>query len=284
MCVGGGLFVLGLVGDHRHWWKDVSFWPNVMTSLSGFFFGVPIALVLLATITQEREDKSQRDKLEQLSSTAWGQFVLRVTGFCATDRIFVLHLAAKQLAPLWADISTQIDRFAHGDHDPPWPQARDDEEHSAFVAKLRPWAGEVEGILRLIDGVLPAGSDLQVEWVGVQRSWAVLDTYVKLQRFELGLDRIDDQIDTRLQHKMLRDGNPIGDFSEMHDLTMPNIPAYLRRLADMNRVDRYISMHHRRGLLSSDRYAGNASAAAEFLELLRLDVLRAEEVGGWPGA
>src|SRR6185312_5372848 len=109
---------VGLVGDDRGWWQGLSFLPNAMTSLSGFFVGVPVALVLLSTITQEREDKSERDKLEQLSSTAWDQFVQRVTAFCAPDRIRVLHVAAKQLAPIWADISTQITHFARWEGGP----------------------------------------------------------------------------------------------------------------------------------------------------------------------
>ena len=178
MFVGAALFVIGLIGDDLCWWQGLSFWPNAMTSLSGFFFGVPVALVLLSTITQEREDKSERDKLEQLSSTAWDQYVQRVTAFCAPDRIRVLHVAAKQLAPIWADISTQITHFAN------WEgrgaQSDREKEYRTLNSRFRPWADEIEGLLRQIGNVLPAGSDLQVEWVGVQRSWAVLDTYVKL--------------------------------------------------------------------------------------------------------
>lgn len=289
--MGAALVIIGVVGDCRGWWHDLSFVPNAITSLAGFFVGVPVALVLLSTITQEREDKSERDKLEQLSSTAWEQFAQRVTAFCAPDRIRVLHLAAKRLAPVWADSSTQIRRFAGWDRG---EAPADQEEYRALNSRFRPWADEIDGLLRHIDNVLPAGSDLQVEWVGVQRSWAVLDTYVKLQRFERGLGWIEDPIDSRLQHKMIRENNPIGFFSESHDLrnttydpAMQDIPQYLRHCADLGFDDLAREACIRTtppNSLPPDRYAANASAAAEFLELLRRDVVQAGEVGGWPGA
>ena len=102
-------------------------------------------------------------------------------------------------------------------------------------------------------------------------------------------------MDSRLQHKMIRENNPIGFFSESHDLmnatyhpAMQDIPAYLRRCADLDEFnDLWAEARNRSGpayRFSSDRYAANASRAAEFLELLRLDVVQAEEIGGWPGA
>ncbi|WP_041181216.1 hypothetical protein [Mycobacterium canetti] len=291
MLLGAGLFTAGLTGDCLGWWKVLAFWPNAMTSLAGFFFGVPIALVLLSTIDQERENKSQRDKLEQLSSTAWDQFVHRVEAFCAPDRIEALHLVAKQLAPIWADIATQIVHFGRRDRGRHEGTGKPDTEYLTLVSRFLPWAEKIELLLSRI--AVPAGSDLQVEWVGVQRSWAVLDTYVKLQRFELGLSWFSDQVDTRLQHKMLREGNPISDFSESHDLkktlqypALRDIPAYLKHCAELG-FDALISEARKTTgpayTLSSDRYAAKASAAAEFLELLALDVQQAE-AEQWLGA
>jgi hypothetical protein len=96
------LFAAGVVGDFLGWWTGLAFVPNALTSLSGFFVGAPIALVLLSTFQAEREMHAQRDKIAALSNAAWESFAENVYAYCSQARqTGALGIPANGLSAMW---------------------------------------------------------------------------------------------------------------------------------------------------------------------------------------
>ncbi|MFE6714027.1 hypothetical protein [Streptomyces sp. NPDC057695] len=50
------LAVLGYVGDRRGWWDGLGFTTNIVSSFTGLLFGLPLALVFVAHLTDLQED------------------------------------------------------------------------------------------------------------------------------------------------------------------------------------------------------------------------------------
>lgn len=74
---------------------EVGLSAQPFNSIVGFLIGVPVALVLLTTLANEREDK----QLERLSYAAWDDFAERVKIFCSDSRIEALESNTR-----WTDL------------------------------------------------------------------------------------------------------------------------------------------------------------------------------------
>jgi hypothetical protein len=293
MVIGVGLFGCGVAGDIPGWWSGLGFAPNAVTSLSGFFVGVPIALVLLSTISAEREEKSQIDKVEALSAAAWADYSHKVTAFCSDERIAALNFAGAALADRWDDYRMMClyftDIFKNAEnYKPP-----SDELFDELVTALPEMADNLEHMVN--DHVLsavPNQLDAETKWLSLVRSWSLLDTYVKVQRFERNLDWLPEDLDTRIQQKMLHAASPFKEFLDLHKeygelencAGIANMPEYFRTLASIGRKEALEVLNDRGEpiwKLTSGECANSAFDTKDFLLSLRDDVAQAEtNMGG----
>jgi hypothetical protein len=293
MLLGIAIFVAGVIGDWRGWWKDLNFWPNAMTSLSGFFIGVPVALVLLSTLQAEREEKSELDKLNGLSDAAWKEFCDRVDVFCSADRISAHRVAHDEITKRWSEIAHGIRKY-FGTNDP----AEDvsipsDDEYAAFVVQLPKWADDLDSALRKALR-LRSKLTLEVEWAGIRQSWNMLNSYIKVRRTERKKNWIRDPIDSRLQRKLMQAEMPIAEFNAIHDTdggfpfgAMGDFSGYLRRCANMSKEEIQQSMKSADAPAYGfpvEEYSSRALAAAEYLRELKSDVSDATSGDDWPSA
>ena len=76
LALGVALFVVCLIADltGAEWMKTYAYIPNILAGLTGFLIGVPFALIVLASLATQRDEKSASDRVEVVSQIAWNQF------------------------------------------------------------------------------------------------------------------------------------------------------------------------------------------------------------------
>jgi hypothetical protein len=310
--LGALTFIAGIAGDLLDWWSNLNFWPNAMSSISGFFVGVPTALVLLSTITREREDKLQRGKIEALSDRAWREFASRVYRYCSIEQSEARLALTGALAHVWEGLRKRSVEIV--DPTPSEATRPSDDVLDELITAFRAVADEMDGFLRHIADMWPSGEMLTMQWFAIVRAWTLLDVYVKIQRFECGLvEWIAEGPDAQIQQKMLHEPAPVTDFSVLHDefylggadilspsvgvLDSPSIgvispkagmaaiPGHLKRLASEGRESVYDAIRDTNGVfhrLTEAVYLEAASKATLFLAELGSAVYAAENAEGWP--
>lgn len=65
--VGALLMSLGFIADVRGFWKDASFSPSFLSSLTSACFGIPLALVVLRYLIEQQEERSARRAAQRLA-------------------------------------------------------------------------------------------------------------------------------------------------------------------------------------------------------------------------
>ena len=288
---GVGIFGLGVIGDWLGWWGALSYVPNAMTSLAGFFVGVPVALVFLSTWAGEREEKSQLDNLRSLSDSAWRDYYGRVSEFCSVERIVAYRVAGSAIADQWEQIAEGIRAYFGSDDLYAVAEMPTDQAYEAFIAQLPKWADDLDRVLSRAQQ-LRSLWDLRAEWVSIQQSWGLLNSYVKIQRFERKLPWIEPRIDARIQHKMALPEMPLTEFNRIHDTAggyingaMGDMSRYLRRCAEMTKDEIQQNMRGTSApayLFPVDEYRRRASDAADFLSDLMKYLSLAQAGSGWP--
>jgi hypothetical protein len=73
------------------WLSDHAYIPNILAGFTGFLIGVPVAAVVLATFTTQREEKVALDRVNRLSKSAWYTFRDAAYEFCSKERVEALE-------------------------------------------------------------------------------------------------------------------------------------------------------------------------------------------------
>lgn len=289
--IGAVLVIAAVVLDLLGMWPHWTFLPNLVNSLAGFFIGVPVALVLLETLTNEREN----NKIERLSCAAWTDFADRVRAFCSDARIRALDDAEQKLAELWRAIRDELLTYMP-EHSKAIVHLPKDETYTAFQERMKRWCQQMTNQCTSIDKAVGNAASLEPEWLAIRRSWTLLDVMVKVQRIGADLEWLPDDIDTGLQIKMERGGNPIAAFSDAHDKKaryqefppMGDVPHWICKRSRDGRHDfaQWIagSPHSAPFTLDADTYKSHAVHARMFLEELRALVDAAEDGDEWPAS
>jgi len=275
-------------------WPSWTFLPNVVNTFSGFLIGVPVALVLFTTLTNEREN----NRLERLSCGAWNDFADRVRAFCSTDRVQALEDAELSLGELWRTIRQEMLDAIGPDATKAIVTLPKDGAYSDFQGHLELWCQQMTTQFSSIEKRFPNAGTLELEWLAIRRSWTVLDVSVKTQRFAAdNRGWLPETIDTSLQQKLERSGNPLSEFSDIHDKKGPDL-----EYPPMGSVPHWICKFSRRSrqefaqqvagatklsppyTLCAGTYISAAVHARMFLEELVTSIDNAENVDGWPGS
>ena len=95
MCVSLWLTDLGIGFTEPHWitrfnaeWlHNHGYIPNILAGLTGFFIGVPVALVVLETIKSDYVRQEQIDAVDRITKVAVRDFSEAVNAMCTDERI-----------------------------------------------------------------------------------------------------------------------------------------------------------------------------------------------------
>ncbi|GAA2400207.1 hypothetical protein [Mycolicibacterium llatzerense] len=76
------------------WFHTHAYVPNILAALTGFLIGAPVALIVLATFTVQREEQAALDRVNRLSQVAWYNFLDAVIAFDPRERLDAVQNAA----------------------------------------------------------------------------------------------------------------------------------------------------------------------------------------------
>ncbi|WP_156772030.1 hypothetical protein [Mycobacterium sp. 1245805.9] len=285
------------------WFHNHAYIPNVLAGFTGFLIGAPVATVVLATFTIQREEKAALDKVNRISVLAWKAFRDAVMEFCSEQRIQALDSGAAHvqrtnktaihdLSGFISLMFTDTDE-SHPDHTA--IRKQHDQLAERLLQSIRRDARLLETALNNVSESVTADRALQVRWSTVKGAWNMLDQYVRIQRLERNLlwfDSVDSEIDSEIRASMSRDGNPISLFSSIHESTgnwnppqsmsdaLDSLKSYALRDRGQLR-DHLLGNRSVYGWTSVDEYQRRAKEAAEFLRGLRTHVEKVD-AANWP--
>lgn len=201
---------------NAEWLHGHSYIPNILAAITGFLIGVPIALVVLATFTAERDDKAAADRVNAISQIAWNQFRDAITTLCSPQRIDALREGADRIQRVhdetWQGLNIDFERLSA-------------EEFQQVVAFAQQQSETWEDAIESLRADVGAMSDLTLQWFAAVRDWNTLDQYVRLQRLERGLPWFHRELDALLQERMIADKHPMRRVFEAHDANYAPAPG-----------------------------------------------------------
>ena len=274
-------------------WPQWTFVPNLTNIVRGFLIGVPVALVLFTTPHQ----RARRTTSWSGCPVARGTTSPIESGLSARNtRMQALEHAELDLGELWRTIRQEMLDAIGQDVSKAIVHLPKDDAWDAFKSRMEQWCQQLTTQYGSIK--IPRAGTLEMEWLAIRRSWTVLDVSVKTQRFQAdNRGWLTDDVDIRLQHKLDKGGNPLSQFSDIHDRQGPdkenppmgNVPHWICKYSRGTRQELAQQVAGAPILsppytLNADHYVNAAVLARAFLEELRGTVDAAEDVDGWPGS
>ncbi|WP_204802412.1 hypothetical protein [Mycobacterium riyadhense] len=200
--------------DYGHMWLNShAYITNISAGFTGFLIGVPVAAVILATFTIDREDKAASDRVQALTRVAWNQYRDAILDLCGEDRISALEQKAQRIQEIHNETIVQFQEYDA--HDNPRTE-KDSANLIAFTKQQIPlWDKAFEDL----EATFGSNYDLQLRWFAILRDWNTLDQFVRLQRLERGLNPpwFERELDSYLQQHMTADKYPMQEFFGVHE-------------------------------------------------------------------
>ena len=212
VALGVASLAVGLKTDvsSSDWSQSLGFLTNVWAGFTGFLIGVPVALVVLSTVTRQSEDKAASDRVENLTRIAWNQFRDAVYDLCSEQRCNEIGEKAQHLRALHNQTFTGFKNYRT---DPD----RSEESYTHMLDfiewQINLWNTAFEDITIHMGHSI----SLQMKWFAILRDWNTLDQYVRLQRLERGMGWFDRDHDSVLQQAMHPDKHPLREFLLIHE-------------------------------------------------------------------
>lgn len=287
------------------WFQSHSYIPNVYAALTGFLIGAPVALVVLATFTVQREYKVARRTAEVRATTAWKAFNDAVSDLCNDQRLWALTDGMDELefvqARSFKAVNNYIMYLRHKEPDATKYHAMviGDSDYNVIPSDpdklwsaMETIAPDFENAFRTVMERVQSDDELELVWARAKGAWNVLDQYVRIQLMELSVPWFDPVIDAGLLRDMRREGNPLQGISTVlgdgHPLWVPplNVSGALETLQNyiaINRVDLdvMLTMDTNYFGYNSVAFSPYAKEAARFIQELRQRV-EAVNATGWP--
>ncbi|MET4428621.1 hypothetical protein [Mycolicibacterium sp. 624] len=224
LALGAVLFAVCLIADlaGADWMKAYAYIPNILAGLTGFLVGVPFALVVLATLASQRDEKAAADRVDAVSQIAWNQFRDAISTLCSPERIEAIERGAGR-------VQSFHDETWHGFNVDIAKQSAEEFQNLVAFAERQSerWGGAIQSLMADVG----TQSDLTLQWFAAVRDWNTLDQYVRLQRLERGLQWFHRELDALLQERMIADRHPMRRFFEMHDADYGPQPGQLDNIA-----------------------------------------------------
>ena len=202
------------LGDSA-WWHRHAYIPNIWAGFTGFLIGAPVALVILATFTAEREQNETLKRVNRLSQLAWDNFVSSAQKFCTPERMKAVAEGADEVKRRHDDAFDAVQNYItviRGGRPGPYNPDELIDAVNAIEKSYEPFQTAVSSVT----GALKDPETLAVEWSAIVGAWNTLDQYVRLQRLERNLAWFDPEIDAELRKWLSRPQSPLGQFAELH--------------------------------------------------------------------
>jgi hypothetical protein len=195
----------------RDWSTSLGFLTNIWAGFTGFLIGVPVALVVLTTLTRQSEDKAASDRVQNLTRVAWNQFRDAVEDLCGETRTNTMESIA-------GTIQEYHDQTLKGfeNYEASGKTVEDYQALQAFInGQIKPWQEPFAQMMRAVG----TSQDLGMDWYALLRDWNTLDQYVRLQRLERELKPpwFDRMLDSQLQERMNAVAHPMNTFFKKHE-------------------------------------------------------------------
>jgi hypothetical protein len=215
--VGGCLLALGLAADQFGWWTTRPFLTNLVSGVTSACFGVPFALLILASFTAHQAEQIQRTNAENLFDGALdtlANWARRVTSSQSHDR---LDVALDSLT-------------------------------SRVLDHIEPVTDPREGVPGLADAVSDLQKflttnfsfvvDMTEHWASTCAQWRFMDDYVKPRMVEQRLDWIRADAAARLDTILRSETNPFLSVIPMREDLLPPLIEDMAGNISAERLDR----------------------------------------------
>lgn len=212
MFFSGWILLVALVDEDlskSEWWHGLSYIPNIAAGLTGFLIGAPVALVLLASFTIEREERTALERVNRLTLLAWNEFCEAVHNLCSNSRMLGLSIHANQVNDYYTAAVTVFSAYRGSGH----AETDFHKLRSFFDEQLPKW----QQSLSVVSAGIGSQDNVQLLWSAVLTDWSTLDQYVRLQRLERSLPWFDSDIHADIRDRLSGTSNPLVRFSAIHD-------------------------------------------------------------------
>jgi hypothetical protein len=196
------------------WLHSHAYIPNILAGLTGFLVGVPVAAVILATFTIQREEIAAIDRVNRLSKSAWYTFRDAVYEFCSEARITALENDAPLIDGSHDDAFRALQEYIELWRSLPFNISNADEVLAEKANAIRNHVFDTPQ--ELANRMRADPESVSMAWAGVVGAWNILDQYVRLQRLELNLDWFQNRLDTMIRKWMSLPENPFLAFVDVH--------------------------------------------------------------------
>jgi hypothetical protein len=203
------------------WPHTHAYIPNVLAGFTGFLIGAPVAAVVLAAFTIQREQEAAIKQANVLSQFAWYTFRDSAYKFCSFQRIYALQEWASGVEQAHNEAFTAIDDCIQSVRTP-GGRLRDFLDQTEAIARTaRPFGLLVRKVADAV-GDSYAARD---EWSTITGAWNILDQYVRVQRLELDLEWFDPVVDSSIRTWMSRPINPLQQLIDLHGFSFDNVSS-----------------------------------------------------------
>ena len=277
------------------WWHKLGYGLNIFASATGFLIGVPVALVVLETITSNRVQNVQIESVNRISKAAWSDFAKAVLELCSDERRNALlnnkndTSATDQVRVEHDLIIERIKRSRDRIKENRNLMSTEVRELQEFIKTHRPILSDK---LEAVKQQVGTRSTLEQQWAMILALWEVLDAHVRLRRLEYQLEPMRETYYIQLRNSMTRPDNPIFEFTKVNDeggtgILPESISMLLGTLEQLelytedNVVRVLDNFNEFFGLNGISNYFSRSFGALSFLDFLRLSVVGVTG-SGWP--
>jgi len=191
------------------WFQNHAYISNIYAGFTSFLIGVPVAAVVLATFTIEREDQAALEKVNRLSEVAWREYRDAIEEYCGEQQIEKFEAAVKAMLDIHDETFKQFGNY----RDAPRTH-RDYSDQIAFLAEQIPrWSAALTDLSHRVG----LETTLRLKWYALRDDWTTLHQYVRLQRLDRGLRWMDRDVNSYLQLRMSSEEHPFVGFMRIHE-------------------------------------------------------------------
>lgn len=266
--VGVFLLTLGLAADQFGWWTTRPFLTNLVSGMTSACFGIPFALLFLASFTAHQAEQLERSNTQSLFDGALDTFAgwaRRVTSSRSHDR---LDIALDSLTAQVLDHLEQVSEAQEG-----------------ASSDIPAFADALSTLHEFLTHNFSFLVDMEEHWASTCAQWRFLDDYVKPRMYEQRLSWIRADAAARLDTILRSEANPFLPVIPMREHLLPRVIEATASLVENDvedlppTVER--QLHQLRDAIFSLR--GNLPRAMRLREALAIAYGQQFEVGLTPG-
>jgi hypothetical protein len=281
------------------WWHGHAYIPNIWAGFTGFLIGAPVALVILAKFTTERQQNNDLARVNRMSTLAWNNFVKSFQIFYTPGRFKATTITAIEAKTAHDNAHQAVVSFITFIRigRPEASPFRDPTDTRTATNFKRGIADTYQPLKDSVDPITIALEDpegIETEWAALVGAWQTLDQFIRLQRLEQGLEWFDERADAELKKWLSRNPNPLSVFAGKHGYVAKHKYASYTMVDALNAIRNYnklseaeltaeiysTSVRHF-GHTMVNSYAEYAKEASFFLERLEHCVARVI-AANWP--